>query len=552
MVCLAILFANLGGAAFFEPDEGRNAEKAREILLLNDWVTPHHNFLPTLDKPMGFFWPVALSFTLFGFSEWAARLPSALAALGCLLLTYQFARRHWGIPEAVWSCLTLVTSVGFFIFARVVIFDMSLTFFVALALFSFYFSAGAEKPRQQSFHCFLMYAALGAGTLIKGAVALVLPGIVIFSYLLLTRRWSLVRRLRVGSGALLYLLIVLPWYVLSEMRNPGYLHYFILEEHLLRYTSAEFERSQPWYYFIAVAAVGFFPWIGLLPQAVHEAWRRRREGINQFLGFWAVLPVLFFSFSQSQLPQYILPVLPAFALITGRFLSERLTGVAPRPWRSLLIPWLSALTVMIYLITGAVWPGLAVRYIRSALAENLLLLVLCGAAVSLVFAVCVNGYKKDRWKGWEAVYLSTATGLALFFVALAQMTTPVSVERGSKSLARVAAPFIAPEDRVVFYDTYLPAIPFYLSADKPSWIVQKEGREEILGSNYLGQRRPDAVAGHGQVVFSFGEFAQLWQRSDLALRVIVKEKNLRRMSSNVGAAPKILTRFDEYLLVTNR
>ena len=73
VVCLVILFANLGGAAFFEPDEGRNAEKAREILLLNDWVTPHHNFLPTLDKPIAFYWPVALSFKLFGFSEWAAR-----------------------------------------------------------------------------------------------------------------------------------------------------------------------------------------------------------------------------------------------------------------------------------------------------------------------------------------------------------------------------------------------------------------------------------------------------------------------------------------------
>ncbi|MGH7927984.1 MAG: ArnT family glycosyltransferase, partial [Candidatus Binatia bacterium] len=126
LVCLAILFANLGGAEFFEPDEGRNAEKAREILLLNDWVTPHHNFLPTLDKPMGFFWPVALSFKFFGFSEWAARLPSALAALGCLLLVYRFARRQWGLREALWSCLSLVTSVGFFVFARVVIFDLSL------------------------------------------------------------------------------------------------------------------------------------------------------------------------------------------------------------------------------------------------------------------------------------------------------------------------------------------------------------------------------------------------------------------------------------------
>jgi hypothetical protein len=181
-----------------------------------------------------------------------------------------------------------------------------------------------------------------------------------------------------------------------------------------------------------------------------------------------------------------------------------------------------------------------------------LLLALGGAALAVIVAICVRGYEKERWKGWQPLYLSTATALALFFVAVAQMTTEVSVERGSKSLAKVAAPFIAPEDRLVFYDTYLPGIPFYLSANKPSWIVQREGREEILGSNYLGERRPDAAANHGRVVFSFGEFAQLWNRNDLALRVIVKEKNLRRLASNVGATPKLLTRFDEYLLVTNR
>src|SRR5919109_517804 len=88
LVCLAIVFTNLGSSALFEPDEGRNAEKAREILLLGDWVTPHENFLPTLDKPVFFYWLVASSFILFGLSEWSARLPSALAALGCIFLVY--------------------------------------------------------------------------------------------------------------------------------------------------------------------------------------------------------------------------------------------------------------------------------------------------------------------------------------------------------------------------------------------------------------------------------------------------------------------------------
>jgi 4-amino-4-deoxy-L-arabinose transferase-like glycosyltransferase len=552
MICLAVLFANLGGAGFFEPDEGRNAEKAREILLLNDWVTPHHNFLPTLDKPMAFFWPVALSFKLFGFSEWAARLPSALAALGCLLLVYQFARYQWGLRHALWSCLILLTSVSFFVFARVVIFDMSLTFFVTLALFSFYAAVHGEAPRQRSLHCVLMYVALGAGTLIKGAVALALPGMVMITYLLLTRRWSLLRRLQVARGALIYLSVVAPWYLWSEFRNPGYLLYFFLEEHFLRYTTGEFERGRTWYFLSAVAAVGFFPWIGLLPETVRDAWRKRSEDPIRFLAPWALLPVVFFSFSKSQLPQYILPIFPALALVTGRFLAERLSGAGCNAWRRLAIPWILLGSVMIYFLLGAVWPGLVVRHIRSALAQNLVPLAVCSGALLLIFGICLSGYRKNRWRGWEAVYLSTATASAMFFVVLAQLTTPLSVERGSKSLARVAAPFIASEDRVVFYDTYLPAIPFYLSADKPSWVVQSEGKEKILGSTYLAEHGLVVAREHGQVIFSFGEFAQLWTRRDLALRVFVKEKNLRRLSANVGAAPKVLTRFDEYLLVTNR
>jgi 4-amino-4-deoxy-L-arabinose transferase-like glycosyltransferase len=552
LVCLAILFANLDGAGFFEPDEGRNAEKAREILLLNDWVTPHHNFLPTLDKPMAFFWPLALSFKLFGLSEFAARLPSALAALGCLLLVYQFARRQWGAQQALWSTLILVTSISFFAFARVVIFDMTLTFFVALALFSFYNATRAEQSRQRTLHCSVMYAALAAGTLIKGIVAVVLPGMVIFAYLLSTRQWVFLLRMGLARGALVYLSIVVPWYLWSEIRNPGYLRYFLLEEHFLRYTTAEFERSHGWYYFIVVAAVGFFPWIGLLPETARDAWRKRREDATLFLVSWGLLPVIFFSFSKSQLPQYILPIFPALALISGRFLVERLSLAGPAGWRRLMIIWLLVMSVMIYFVLGAVWPSLAVRHIRTALAQTLAPLALCSAALGLIFGVCLNGYRKKCWKGWEPLYLSTATALALFFVVLAQLTTPVSVERGSKSLARVAAPFIDREDRVVFYDTYLTAVPFYLSLDKPAWIVQDEDKEKILGSNYVAERRPAAAAGHGQVVFSFGEFAQQWKRKDLALRVFVKQKNLRRLAANVGAPPNVLTGFDEYLLVTNR
>ncbi len=146
----------------FEPDEGRNAEKAREILLLNDWVTPHEDFFPVLDKPMFFYWLIAISYKAFGVNEWAARLASVLAALGCFALVYRFALIRWGPWEALWSGLILISGVEFFILSRIVIFDMSLTLCITLALYSFYEAAHADETMRRRIYCVLMYGALGS------------------------------------------------------------------------------------------------------------------------------------------------------------------------------------------------------------------------------------------------------------------------------------------------------------------------------------------------------------------------------------------------------
>ncbi len=552
LICLVILLANLGGAALFEPDEGRNAEKAREILVLNDWVTPHHNFLPTLDKPMGFYWPVALSFKLFGISEWAARLPSVLAAMGCLLLVYRFARRQWGFQAALWSCLVLVTSVEFFLFARLVIFDMSLTFFLALALFSFYSAAAASDPRSRLMHSAIMYGAMGVGTLLKGPIAVVIPGMVVFVFLLFTRQWGLLARLSVLRGALLYFVIVAPWYIWTEAENPGYLRYFLLEEHFLRYVTPQFNRREGWYYFFLVLAAGFLPWSLLLPQMVKNFYRGSFDRANLFLALWTLLPFIFFSLSSSKLPHYILPIFPALALLTGRFIFEKIHETGTPRWGLMAAPWLFAILSVAYFLLGSVWPGILAPVVRAAAAQNVISVAFYGALALVIFGIYAAGHRKRLWHDWGAAYLCTATGLALFFVLTGRMMATASTERSTKPLARVSAPFISPGDRVGFYDTYVTGVAFYLAADRPLWLVQHEEKDRIMGSNYLAAFRPAAAAGHGQVVFSFSEFSSEWNRNDLVLRVFVKEKNYKRLSDNVGGTPRVLAKFDEFLLVTNR
>ena len=318
---LTALFYQLGAAALFEPDEGRNAEKAREILVLNDWVTPHENFHPVLDKPIFFYWIIAIAYKFLGVSEWAARLPAALAAFGCIALVYRFAHAQWGRWTALWSALILLTCVEFFVLARVVIFDMLLTFFLTLALAAFYQAIHTDNAKRRRIWFLAMGLGLGAATLIKGLVGVVVPGMAIIGYLLLSKSWKARKSIDVVSGALLYLAIVLPWYVLAEWRNPGYLQYYVWEEHFGRFVTDEFDRAEPWYYFIGVGLVGFMPWTLVLllfaRDAYKAAWQMKFDDRTLYLISWAVLPFLFFSISKSKLPHYILPIFPALAMLTA-------------------------------------------------------------------------------------------------------------------------------------------------------------------------------------------------------------------------------------------
>jgi len=550
LVCLVIVFSNLGSSALFDPDEGRNAEKAREILLLGDWVTPYENFLPTLDKPVFFYWLVAISFKLFGLSEWSARLPSALAGLGCIFLVYRFARVQWGLQEGLWSSLVLITSLEFFLFSRIVIFDMTLTFFISLALFSFYAVTQTDDPRAGKRHCLLMYAAMGAGTLVKGPIALVLSGMIIFFYLLVTRKWFLLRRLNIPLGAIVCFAVVAPWYLWVEARNPGYLRYFLWEEHFVRYLTPHFSRTKGWYYFFLVLGIGFLPWSFFIPVTAKNLWNRTFTGANLFLTLWVILPFAFFSASNAKLPHYILPIYPALAILTGQAVAAKMQDT--KRSRILYIPGIFIVTFIVYLLVGSAWPNLLASDIRSDVSQSVSLLLLYGTVISLVFGVFVAGDLKSVWKGQGPAFMCTAVTLALFFILAGKIVARASFRRAAKSTAQATAALIDRPDRLVFYDTYIEGLPFYLRIDKPIWLVQSREKGNIMGSFYVAEKRPAPAAGYGQVLFTFDEFADQRGKNELPLRIFLKEKNLPRLTQEVGVVPRRLTSFDEFILVSNR
>jgi 4-amino-4-deoxy-L-arabinose transferase-like glycosyltransferase len=551
-VCLFVLFYQIGTAGLFEPDEGRNAEKAREILLLNDWITPHENFFPVLDKPMFFYWLVAMSYKAFGLSQWAARLPSALAAFGCLALIYTFVRRRWGPWEALWSGLIMISGFEFFILSRVVISDMTLTFCITLALYSFFEAAYTEERTRRRIYCLVMYGALAAGTLIKGLVGLLIPGLIIFFYVCLTKQWSVLRGLYLFPGALSFLAIIAPWYLLAETHNPGFLRYYLWDEHFGRFATASFDRKQPWYFFLAVLFVGFLPWSMLLPNVIKRYWSRPLDEKNIFLILWFILPLIFFSISSSKLPHYILPIFPALSVLTATTLvglfQDRGCNIK-RPLAALW--WLQSLAIG-YLVLGLLWPAIIPMQIRHSLPSMAPSICLYAATCVAILVALGLGKTAGLWRTQSRVFVVHAVGAFFFLIFLAHLKVAVSGDRSAEEVADTVKARIDTDTQVVFYDTYLTAMPFYLRAQRPAWIVTHANKKKtVLGNFYVITNRAWPDTRWGKALFDFDEFREAWKKNKTPLLMIVKQKNLSRMEKEIGASPRKLTTVDDYVLLTN-
>ncbi len=551
-LCCWVIFQNLGAAHLFEPDEGRNAERARELLLLNNWAIPHENFLPALDKTIFLYWLIAVAYKCFGVSEWSARLPSALAALGCLLLVYRFARDRWGTWDALWSTLILLTNIQFFFYSRLVIFDMTLAFFTTLALIEYHQALDTGDPHARSRHILVMSAAMGLATLVKGPIGALLPAMVVFFHLLVLRRWSFLSWRNLLLGGIVFGAIVAPWAGWTETRYPGYLRYFFWEENVLRFLTPHFQRSEPWYYFIIVVACGFFPWSLLLPSAIKNTWNKSLAKDNLFLILWIVVPFLFFSASNSKLPHYILPIFPALSILAGRNLKAITEDPGAARHRVLSLPWLALLCMVTYLIIGAYQPALLHREIRETVTQMSVFQRSADIALIFVSAWFAFSFLKRRWQEQRVVYFGHCLGMALLFFCIAQTFAAASQSRSAKTLAERASPFIRPQDQLVSYDVYLNGLPFYLRVERPIWVIWS-GRNKIIMQNiYVAQKQPAPAPGFGPVLFTFEEFAKEWKAAKEPLLVFLKQRQRSRLLLQGGDIPKELTRVGEFVLLSNR
>ena len=316
LVGLVLFFFRLEVPGLMDPDEGRYAEIAREMLLLKDWLIPHLNLLPYLEKPPLVYWLTALSFKVLGFSELAARLPSALCALGGIILAYYLGKAFWGAAAGMLSALVLATCGGYVVMGRLLTLDMALTFFLNLGVGLGYLA----MSRERRYLWWWAYLALALGVLTKGPVALVLAAII-----WTTTAWAQSRpwvRSWLHPWPLALLAAVsLPWFLVVTIRYPDFWRFFILEQHLGRYLTPYIHHQHSFFYYLPILLAFMLPWCLLLPWALGRQ-KVRGNPDRVFLLIWAGVVLCFFTLSRGKLAPYILPALLPLALLVGQALWE--------------------------------------------------------------------------------------------------------------------------------------------------------------------------------------------------------------------------------------
>ena len=324
-VCAAsiIWFAMLNGRSLYDPDEGRYAEIPREMLLNHDWIIPHLNGLVYLEKPPLQYWLTALSFRFLGETEFAARLCTGLAGFLSLAIVFFLGRRLWGIAAGYKAVLLTAASTLFVLLGHQLTLDMLLSFWL-LAFLACFLMAQLEYDSPRSRACWMSgcWSAIALAVLTKGLIGIVAPAATVLTYLLWQGDRRVLRRLNLRWGVPLLALIAVPWFVLAARANPAFLQFFIVREHFQRFLTPIEQRNEPWWFFFAVLIIGILPWAPTAARSLILAVRQRMPrgefDAAAVLLSWCAFMFLFFSFSNAKLITYILPVVPALALLCAR------------------------------------------------------------------------------------------------------------------------------------------------------------------------------------------------------------------------------------------
>jgi 4-amino-4-deoxy-L-arabinose transferase-like glycosyltransferase len=375
--CSLLFLVGVGRWDLWNPDEPRYAQVAKEMVARGDWILMHVNGEMYVDKPPLFFWLIALSSFLWqGFTSFSVRFPSAFLSTLTVFLTFFLGKKLYGSRTGFLSAIVLATSFEFSYLSTRANIDATLTFLTTASLFCFIQwyryrpphltslpQEGKEETRgnwlksrnRRDLVIYGFYIGMAFATLAKGPVGFILPLLVSLVYLCVQKDWKAIKRMKLLTGMVLFLVIVLSWYLPAVLKGgQTFLNQTLLHQTIERFAKGT-SHVRPIYYYLANFPVNFLPWFLFLPWAIVYGLSNRRKGISKdflFLLVWFVAIFLFFSFSKGKRAIYLLPLYPAASVMVGRFWSNYLSGSGRFSVREIWITVPVFLFIILFFLIG--------------------------------------------------------------------------------------------------------------------------------------------------------------------------------------------------------
>jgi 4-amino-4-deoxy-L-arabinose transferase-like glycosyltransferase len=566
-----VYLGSLSSPAVFDDADATHAEAAREMFVTHDWVTLHVDGIRYLEKPLLPYWLVASCYRIFGVSELATRLPTAIAILLLMVLAADWARRAFGALASIYAALFAVTSFGYYLFSRILIPEALLALCIAGAL---YFALLALDRDHSSRLWYLSYASLALAVLAKGLVAIIFVAGTLLVYLLLTGEWKRWREFRLFTGTLLFLLIAAPWHILAGLRNTGFFWFYFINEHVLRFLGKRIPKDYnklPAIAYWTLHIVWLFPWSLFLMRVWENLRERAKERTSHEWTFadrsrmmwlvWSGLILVFFAISTNQeyytFPAYLpLLLLAADALssedrsskwITAALAAIAFVGLAAGAalfgglWASRNLPVPTDLGAVLadrqvadntlalskfFDLTGAAFAGLRLPALLAALA------LLMGPLIALIW------HRRSLRVAIWTLAASSAVFLFAAHIALVRFGPFMS----SKVLARDIQHVIRPQDQVMIYgdQAYGSSLIFYLK--RQVLLVNGRSTSLLWGSHY-----PDAP----HIFLTNDDLLRAWESPNRVFLFVPNEQRARA-ESLLGRRAYVFAQVSGKQILTNQ
>ncbi|HEY6482927.1 MAG TPA: phospholipid carrier-dependent glycosyltransferase [Steroidobacteraceae bacterium] len=530
-IALAVAwFATMPVRPLLDPDEGRYAEIPREMLASGDWITPRLDGLKYFEKPPLQYWATAVTYSLFGLSEWTARLWTVGLAFLCLPMVFMWTAPLYGKTAALAALGVLAVSPYFAIVGHLNLLDAGFSFWLAGAILAFTRAQlAAERSLRERRWMLAAWAAAALAVLSKGIVVGVLCGATLILYTLLERDGRPWRRLHALWGLTLFLVIAAPWFIVVSVRNPSFAAFFFIHEHFARFLTTVHQRVEPWWYFILILLLAALPWLAHLPRAATAAWVE--NGLDRsfkplkFLLIFSAVTLVFFSASGSKLAPYILPLMPPLAIIVG-----------VRATRSARFPRAMAAASAAYVLALSVGLALYVLRINGAVHGPGIGWLLAAALMPLSGVIATY---RPRAHSLRAGLWMTAAGALLGWQCLLCAFTDLLPQRSAYRLLLPVKPLVHAQTELFSVGQYRETISPYLQ--RTMQLVDFQGELQFGLSKEPGGQLSDQAfltRWHGtQDAIAFLDPASLaaWRRRGLEGEVISADQEtvaLSRMSTS--------------------